>query len=317
MKAYDINLASDPALRWVEVGETERKTIRAVLDAMGVSRTSLCQLAAMPVLMTLMSRPEYVSELSGLAMAADVTLPELIVANAAYDYSFVADAVPKFGCTSLSVWTGDVFFHYRTLDWGAATKELRKATRIIRFERANRENDVVTTLGFPGLIGVLTAVNSGKFGATLNRAPKLLLNKAGIPSLLNMREVALATSYEDAVNIASRQNGVSDSFIHLTGMRHHQATIVSRTGNRSSTAVRLAQTNNEVKRDKPVDDEFDSAGRYRNALKVGKPAFTAGTPNTVVNETTVYSCRMIPAQGIVELLPHAVPHTPRARRQAP
>lgn len=317
MKAYDINLASDPALRWVEVGESERKTIRTVLDAMGVSRTSLCQLVALPVIATLASRPEYLSEISGLALAADVSIPELLVANAAYDYSFVAEAIPSFGCTSMSVWFNGMYQHYRTLDWGAATRELRKATRIIRFERANLKNDVVTTIGFPGLIGILTAINPGKFCASLNRAPKLRLNKAGIPALLNMREVSLMPNYESAMHLARRQNGASDAFIHLSGVCEGDSMVISRSGARSSNSPRLAQANNEVLRGHPVADDCDSHGRYWNALRVGKPAFKPGTPNTVINETTVYSCRMVPARGTVELGPHAVQRSQRGRRQSP
>jgi len=110
---------------------------------------------------------EYTEEIRGLADHAGVPYGELLALNLSYDLSACGFTFPGlFGCTGAvhNALGGPVLL--RNLDWTFPPK-VRSSSAVFILHTQNQD---VLSYGFPGLVGVISGMNSSGVCVTLNQA---------------------------------------------------------------------------------------------------------------------------------------------------
>jgi len=175
-KTYEVNLDLLPKDRWAHIGKDYAKEVKKILKTV-VNVVNKINDKIVPYILKNLSVlaetfPEnYVDEMKGLALAAEVDFGEIVLFNVFYEV-FSA-------CTSIIAKgeNGDIH-HARNLDFGLfvgwdfhnMTWPLAEALRpaVVNMEFKKNNATIFTSAGFVGYIGVFTGVKAGQFSFSAN-----------------------------------------------------------------------------------------------------------------------------------------------------
>lgn len=166
------------------------------------------------------------SEMTGLAEHLGVPLARVLAGNLYYD-------TLKFmwGCTAFAVDTDTGPIHARNLDWSTKDRLLNDSTFVTRF--LNAPSGEFLTIGWPGFIGVLSAVAPGRFAITLNAVLSDDPPLVACPVVFLLRQVLEeASTFEAAVEALSSTPIASDCLLLVSGARRSQMVVIERTPTR-------------------------------------------------------------------------------------
>jgi predicted choloylglycine hydrolase len=229
----DIDLAAPADRRWT-LTDKQRVQARELLDVyirdLGVDEAALRLLfeaaqGAVPM--------HYQVEMLGLAEILDVPAEHVFAGNLYYDALKVI-----WGCTAFALEGQDGPVHARNLDWGTQDRVLNNHTAVTHFRNAPAGEFV--TVGWPGFVGVLSAVAHGRFAVTLNAVLSDDAAQTAIPVVFLLRKVLEeAPDFREAVRLLSVAPIASDCLLLVSGPKTSEMAVVERTPTRH--AVRLAE----------------------------------------------------------------------------
>lgn len=274
---YEIDLDEHPSTRWDEVGEVFQDEIGELLDDCvaqadelietspyaNVIRTLLGPLGRVAGVISGVLGQEYPTEIKGLASAANVSYPHLLLANLMYDLS---GASFLLGCSSYSTVIDGNPVLVRNLDW-AMPESIGKYNLLIRFNKGNRS---YLSFGIPGLVGVLSAMSPGKWATTLNMAASDDSNYnpwSGIPTLMHLRSVCdQFGGFHQFKNRIMQYQTITPFYLHLIGSKPEQRMIIEGYGDSYSSLEAgdepLIQTNHSVIDDSAPEVDANTHERY-------------------------------------------------------
>jgi len=141
---------------------------------------------------------EYLEEMKGLAEGAGIDYVDVLIMTAHVDYFAIL-------CSTL-VATGPAttdgkLVEARNLDWAqGGLRDLDRFSSIIVVKP--EKGHAFASVGYPGLVGVLTAVNDAKVTVELNFSMAKENGESGMPALILMRKLAqYAGSLDEAEQI--------------------------------------------------------------------------------------------------------------------
>jgi acid ceramidase len=226
-----VDLTRPALLRW-ELSCTEEAAAR---DLLAVYRRDL----GLPApLVAELSRPavraDYWDEMQGIASRSGIAIEEVVCGNLYYD----ALKAVLVGCTAFAVDTPGGPFHARNLDWWSENDSLRRHTIEIQF--VGGLGGEFTTVGWPGFVGVFSAVAPNRFAITLNAVISDEPLQMAAPVVFALRQVLEeAASFESALQTLQTIPLASDSLLLLTGVREGEMAVIERTPTRAE--VRFAE----------------------------------------------------------------------------
>jgi hypothetical protein len=191
---------------------------------------------------------------------------DIALANLSYDL-----VVGALGCSTVVLPTADGPVVARNMDWWPEGP-LARASYIIRCVDAAAWR--FSSAGFPGAVGVVTAVSSRGFAVVLNAVTTTdPVCKTGYPVLLHLRRVMDdAADFADALAMLSKQRLTTPALFTLAGTKNDQRVVVERGPRRHAlrwgrAGEPLVTTNSYRLLDGPVEpDEWElgqtSCGRY-------------------------------------------------------
>jgi hypothetical protein len=225
---------------------------------------------------------EYVAEMRGIARAIDGREEEVALANLYYDAIKLVMS-GGLACTAFAVDTDAGPLHARNLDWTTADGLLASETMVFNFRRGGGE-PLYRTVGWPGFIGCLSGVATGRFAVTLNAVisddpPELA------PPITFVLRRALETckTFDEATTVLCDTRVVSDSLLLVSGTRAGEMAVIERAPTRA--AVRhpdagavfvtndyraLAATERETRNQSALTRT--ACGRYDRAQKLVREA---------------------------------------------
>jgi hypothetical protein len=200
-------------------------------------------------------------ELASIGRALGAPRGDLLVANLAYDLAAVAPlalALQGPGCSTLVADGPAGPLHARNLDWRFPGDLLRRHVRVVVVRGAPAGPYAI--VGWPGLVGALTAVAPGRFSVSVNfvrlrgeSLPRLLARAAAgaLPVPFAVRDALdLDRSYERAVARLSDAPLLAPTILTLAGARSGEGCVVERAAGaaalRRLTAAGLCATNHAL-----------------------------------------------------------------------
>lgn len=224
----DVSLDAPPERRW-EMLAPFAPSIRALLTEYLYDLAPLVEsLTAETASIEELLGEETWAELHGLARVLEMPFQDVLLGNLYYDA-----LKHLWGCTAFAVDAPGGPIHGRNLDWHSEGGALRSATVQFRFVEHGVER--YRTVGWPGYLGCLSGVASGRFAVTLNTvcsddAPGLFAPV----SFLIRRTLATAPSFDEAVRILAETAVSSDSLLLVSGTQPGEMAVVERTPRRSA-----------------------------------------------------------------------------------
>lgn len=221
-----VDLQAPPAQRW-RFDAAQTRQARALLDAyerdLGLARTAADLLVdTLDAMLPADLREEH----DAVAAALAVPRRQVLLASGYYD---AMKAV--LGCSAFAVDHGDGVLHGRNLDWWTADGLLRDATLVTRFVGAPAGE--FTTVGWPGFLGVFSAVAKGRFAVTLNSVLSDEPPQVAFPVVLLLRQVlATAPDFAAAVATLAATPIPCDCLLLVTGIRRGERVVIERTPGR-------------------------------------------------------------------------------------
>lgn len=221
-----VDLQAPPAERW-HFDATQTRQARALLDAyerdLGLARGPADLLVDT---LDAMLPADLRAEHDAVAAALAVPRQKVLLASGYYD---AIKAV--LGCSAFAVDCGDGVLHGRNLDWWTADGLLRDATLVTRFVGAPAGE--FTTVGWPGFLGVFSAVAPGRFAVTLNSVLSEEPTQLVLPVVLLLRSVlATAPDFTTAVARLATTPIPCDCLLLVSGTRCGERVVVERTPTR-------------------------------------------------------------------------------------
>lgn len=210
-------------------------------------------------------RPDHWAEMEALADALDLPLGDVVLCNLYYDLLKVV-----IGCTAFAVATPGGVLHGRNLDWRTRNAALNRYTAVTRFIGAPAGEFVV--IGWPGYVGVFSAVAKGRFAITLNAVLSLEPAQIATPIVFLIRTVLEeCRTFDDALQVLAETPIASDCLLLLSGPAEDQLAVIERTPTRhairrSAEAVSVA---NDYRR---IDADTGSASSELLATSRGRLA---------------------------------------------
>ena len=264
---------------------------------------------------------EYIAEIGGIARHAGISYPQMVVANLQYDFTLAYEKAFGGACSSFSCnLPGGVPVLARNMDWGWPDT-IGARTQVVKFHRGRRH---YKSVGIIVMVGVLSAMYSGKWAATLNQAPidKLGVRYLQTPALQRLRESCDGLGgFSNFVNRLQEYQTMAPFFVHAVGCRPQQHVVVNGMGQwyekRGAEEKYLIQTNHFVGPELceyngpdegifPDGEEwvFDSKPRYRvirNRLQKQLPRSVKSARKKldrqpVTNELTMQSMAFCPGR---------------------
>lgn len=221
-----VDLAQPPAKRWA-LSPQHREQAGELLDLylrdLGADDAVLAILEANA---SEVLPPDYYAEVSAVASALERPLSHLIAGNLYYDATKTL-----WGCTAFAVDTARGPLHARNLDWTTHNRLLNDHTLVTTF--INAPAGPFTTVGWPGFIGVLSAVAPQRFSVSLNAVLSTDPANVAIPVVFLLRQVLeQAESYAQAVDMLANTAIASDCLLLVAGPLHDQMCVIERTPTR-------------------------------------------------------------------------------------
>ena len=171
-------------------------------------------------------KEEYIHEIEGLAKHSGTEYIEALAANLYYDFVKLL-----LGCTAFAVNTENGPMHARNMDWFSHGDSLSELTTILNFQDGGTTR--FQSVGWPGAVGVLSAMAPGRFTVTLNAVLSDEPIQAATPVALLIREVCqTAENFQEAVEILSTRPITSDCLLLVTGTRPGEMVVIERTPTR-------------------------------------------------------------------------------------
>ena len=258
---------------------------------------------------------EYPAEIKGLAAGADVPYTHALLANLMYDITQISESLGSIACSSYSLnhWGKPVLV--RNMDWDIPDS-IGRHTVMIEFHRGRNS---YRSIGVVGLVGVLSAICTGKWAVTLNQAPvkQLGIRYMQTPALQRLRQACdRMTGFKGLVRQICQYQTMSPFFAHVVGTSPHEHVVISGLGksyeSRAFAATQyIVQTNHfvgtELDQFNPEGllDNYDTADRYSaiiRRLKKGIPrslkrAWDVMNERSITNAGTQQSMVLCPATG--------------------
>lgn len=170
----------------------------------------------------------YRQEMASLAEQINRPTEDVLLGNLYYDVLKVI-----FGCTAFAVDTPNGPLHARNLDWWTENDMLSRFTTLVHYQQTNPDMNF-TTVGWPGYVGAMSGVAPGRFAITLNAVLSKDRPTVGKPISLFMRTVfEKAQTFEDAVQMLTRQRLTSDCLLLVTGTQSGEMVVIERTPTRA------------------------------------------------------------------------------------
>jgi isopenicillin-N N-acyltransferase-like protein len=183
-------------------------------------------------------KDEYKQEILGIALAAspefdDIAPPYQRILNyhAAHDIGHMLQNLSLVGCTSFAVW-GDrsadsQLLVGRNFDFYVGDDFAKN--KIIGFHQP-AEGFPFVSVGFPGMIGVLSGMNTEGLTVTINAAKSEPPVSSATPVSLVAREILqYASTIDEAFQIAKNRNTfVSETFL-VASDKDHKAVVIEKT----------------------------------------------------------------------------------------
>jgi hypothetical protein len=173
--------------------------------------------------MALQRYPHHAEQVHQVSREVDVDPVELMMANLSYDLSLAL-----FGCSTMALATASGPVVARNMDWMMPDK-IARASCVTPLPRG-------LSAGFAGSVGVISGLSDHGFAVMLNAVVCGRVHLDGYPVLLFLRHLLdEATSFEQAVDLASTTPLATSALITLAGTRNPQRVCVEC----SATACRL------------------------------------------------------------------------------
>lgn len=254
--------------------------------------------------------PEYREEMEVWAHGLRLSVAELIFANLQYELS------QGLGCTAVAFNLPDNsgVAHVRNLDW--ALSGIGPKTCLIHYDSPAGP---FTSVGWPGFVGVLSAIAPGRFSATINQAPQYRTSLVGWPVSFALRD-----TFEKRANAAAAVEDLcntdlaASALFLVVGTQPVDATVIEHLGPKAKCrgmrkGVISVANNYEIPDFQPINGRWerecvtDSRHRRHEANDAGRvgnlDAFTpaqalrtlSGWPTTW--ELTAQQMAFIPASG--------------------
>lgn len=229
----EISLADPAPARWglsqTQLGWARELIRRSVEEVGGVDlfRDELASFAYAHI------RREFIDEIDALAQLAEEEFVGVLAANLYYDFVKL-----YLGCTAFAVNTDDGPLHARNMDWFSHGNCLSEFTTIINFRRGREL--VFQSVGWPGAVGVLSAIAPGRFTVTLNAVLSDEPMQMATPVTIMLREACqTARDFAEAVELLSATPITSDCLLLVTGTQRGEMVVIERTPTRH--AIRSAE----------------------------------------------------------------------------
>jgi len=175
-------------------------------------------------------RADHWQEMESLSRLLDLPMRDVVLCNLYYDaLKVILGRV--FGCTAFAIDTPGGVLHARNLDWWTENSALARYTATSHF--ANVPAGDFTTVGWPGFMGVFSAVAAGRFAVTLNAVLSLESAQLATPVVLLIRTVfEEARTFGEALARLSDAPLPCDCLLLLTGVRPGELVVIERTPSR-------------------------------------------------------------------------------------
>ncbi|MBN8732884.1 MAG: hypothetical protein J0L64_20270 [Acidobacteria bacterium] len=180
-------------------------------------------------------RTDYWAEMEGIALRAGVSIEAVVTGNLYYD----ALKAVLVGCTAFAVDTPAGPLHARNLDWWSENNALHEHTLQTEFVGGRAGGFV--SIGWPGFMGVFSAVAPKRFAVTLNAVISDEPLRMATPVVFALRQLLEeAEDFETAFRTLRSMPLASDSLLLLTGVRAGEMAVIERTPTRAE--VRFAES---------------------------------------------------------------------------
>ena len=235
VRRYEVCLDGPAKRRWSAVIDGEKEVAEELIEEVQEDLRRIpahlraLAMVARPLLSRFVGTP-LIDEIVLWASELGYTIPDLVLANCAYEVSHVvARALRPFGCTAGILKTKNGPVHVRNLDW--PVEALGPATVLLDYTRGGATAFVA--VGVVGLVGVLSGMVPGEYSVSLNWAPPTSLPKARIgPAFLLRQVLEECDTFADAVSMLSTTRLATSAFFMVCGRTNEQAVVVERTPNK-------------------------------------------------------------------------------------
>ncbi len=237
-REYHIDLSQPPRKRWEKmiraekenalylvekcVSETRERLKNSLLGRLFAPFFSAARAGVGFIHKLADGNPEYREEMEIWAHGLRVSIAELIFANLQYELS------QGLGCTAVAfnLPDGSGVAHVRNLDWPLSG--IGPKTCLIHYEGPAGP---FTSVGWPGFVGVLSAIAPGRFSATINQAPQYRTSIVGWPVSFALRD-----TFEKQENAAAAVEDLcatdlaASALFLVAGTKAGDATVVEHSG---------------------------------------------------------------------------------------
>ena len=174
--------------------------------------------------------PTFWREINQVAAVSDISPYLLLAINVLYDIT-----TSFFGCTAFAFSDEKGPVHCHCLDWELGKEVLEQNTLLISFKSKSGEN-LFTSIGWPGFLGVYYGIATHKFSITLNAVWSKEKRRPEIPLGLFLRNVFLnAHNYMTALTMLETARLGCDGIFLISGNKRDEISIVERTPSQFST----------------------------------------------------------------------------------
>ena len=171
------------------------------------------------------------AELKAIAELSGQSYQTMVIANLYYDAMKLAFG-PDVGCTAVAMATPSGPVHARNLDWWTTNGMLARFTTTVDF--VGHPNGPFSIVTWPGFIGALSGMASGRFALTLNAVSSGEGFAAGTPVALLLREILEdCKTYTEAVEHLMSKTLCCDCLVMVTGTSNAEMVVIERTPTRA------------------------------------------------------------------------------------
>jgi len=190
---------------------------------------------------------EYMRELEGLAVAANVDVKDLLLGNLLYDFS-AGFKLPGVACTGFVHGGPKSPLIARSMDWNIP-EGIGAWSTVLRYQGGGSgEEYEILTLGFPGFNGIISGLSSEGVAITVNQRTQdehfMKLPNWATPTLWRVREVLEGSAdYASAYDMITEEVMASPAFFLICGKEPGESCLVMSDGaNQEHVDVSVSET---------------------------------------------------------------------------